>query len=151
MHWIHLTDECQLNNVIVRSQAKTQVIFKHNTSCSISDIAFKRLQKVNAPADIDFYFINLLAHRNISNRVTQLFHVDHESPQVLIIKDGECVYDKSHLNIRMADILEHASMKCEISNPFQSPHHPVAPTHLPTAQWTGQFLALMQQLSIPFS
>ena len=110
MHWIHLTDERQLNEIIQRSQGKAQVIFKHSNRCSISSVAFNRLKETNASADIDFYFLNLLANRNISNKITQLFHVHHESPQVLVIKDGECVFDESHLSIQMDDILEHVSM-----------------------------------------
>ncbi|MGZ3958239.1 MAG: monothiol bacilliredoxin BrxC family protein, partial [Flavisolibacter sp.] len=57
MHWIHLTDEEQLKQIITRSQNRPQVIFKHSTRCSISSVALQRLQKVDQPADIDFYFL----------------------------------------------------------------------------------------------
>jgi bacillithiol system protein YtxJ len=50
----------------------------------------------------------LIAHRNISNKITELFKVQHESPQVLLIKEGKCVYDESHLGISMDEIEEQA-------------------------------------------
>ncbi len=108
MHWIHLTDEEQLKQIISESQNRPQVIFKHSTRCSTSAVALQRLQKMDQPADIDFYFLDLLAHRSISNRIAEIFKVHHESPQVLVIKDGTCIYDESHLGISMPEIVESA-------------------------------------------
>jgi bacillithiol system protein YtxJ len=108
MHWIHLTDEEQLKQIITKSQERPQVIFKHSTRCSISAVALQRLQKVSQPMDIDFYFLDLLAYRSVSNRIVDVFHVPHESPQVLVVRDGECVFEESHLGISMHDIVEHA-------------------------------------------
>ena len=108
MHWIHLTDEEQLKQIISKSQIRPQVIFKHSTRCSISAVALQRLQKVDQPSDIDFYFLDLLAHRHLSNKIVDVFKVDHESPQVLVIKDRECVFEESHLGISMDDIVDHA-------------------------------------------
>ncbi|MFL5738971.1 MAG: bacillithiol system redox-active protein YtxJ [Flavisolibacter sp.] len=107
MHWIHLTDEEQLKQIISKSQLRPQVIFKHSTRCSISALALQRLQKVSQPLDIDFYFLDLLAYRNVSNRISESFHVQHESPQILLIRDGECVYEESHMGISMNEIVEH--------------------------------------------
>jgi bacillithiol system protein YtxJ len=109
MHWIHLTDEEQLKHIISKSQNRTQVIFKHSTRCSISSVALNRLQKTDQPSDMDFYFLDLLAYRSLSNKISEVFQVHHESPQVLVIKDGECVYDESHLSISMDDIVENAA------------------------------------------
>jgi bacillithiol system protein YtxJ len=107
MHWIHLTDEEQLKQILSKSQTRPQVIFKHSTRCSISSVALQRLQKVAQPSDIDFYFLDLIAYRNISNKVAQEFDVPHESPQVLVIRDGKCVYEESHMGISMNEILDH--------------------------------------------
>ncbi|HEY0355046.1 MAG TPA: bacillithiol system redox-active protein YtxJ [Flavisolibacter sp.] len=109
MHWIHLTDEEQIKQILAKSQARPQVIFKHSTRCSISAVALQRLQKVSQPSDIDFYFLDLLAYRDLSNRVAEVFKVPHESPQVLLIRDGSCVYEESHMGIRMSEILDHAA------------------------------------------
>ena len=110
MHWIHLTDEEQLKQIINKSQVRPQVIFKHSTRCSISSVALQRLQKVAQPADIDFYFLDLLAYRTLSNKIAEVFRVHHESPQVLLVKNGECVYEESHMGISMHEILEQAQV-----------------------------------------
>ena len=110
MHWIHLTDEDQIQNIIVRSQEKPQVIFKYSKRCYLSEVVFGRLQKDCCPEQIDFYFLDLLAYRNISNKVSETFGVDHQSPQILLIKDGECIFDESHSEISMEEILEHAQV-----------------------------------------
>lgn len=109
MQWIHLTDEEQLRQIITRSGVKPQVIFKHSTRCSISSVAYQRLQKAQQPDGLDFYYLDLLAHRPLSNKVAEVFEVHHESPQVLVIKNGKCVFDESHLGISMMDIVDSAS------------------------------------------
>lgn len=108
MHWIHLTDEEQLKQIVSKSQIRPQVIFKHSTRCSISAVALQRLQKTTQPSDIDFYFLDLLANRQLSNQVSVLFKVPHESPQVLVIRDGSCVYEESHMGISMNEIVTQA-------------------------------------------
>ena len=109
MEWIHLTDEEQLNNIIEKSQEKAQVIFKHSNRCSISSVALQRLQKANQPGGIDFYFLDLIKFRSVSNKIAELFKVRHESPQVLLIKDGKCIFNESHLGIDMHEIMDHAA------------------------------------------
>jgi bacillithiol system protein YtxJ len=108
MQWIHLTDEGQINDIIAKSHTKPQVIFKHSTRCSISAVAYRRLEKETAPGGVDFYYLDLLAHRPISNKIAEVFKVHHESPQVLLIKNGSCVFDESHLGISMMDIADHS-------------------------------------------
>jgi bacillithiol system protein YtxJ len=108
MHWIHLTDEEQLKQILNKSQVKPQVIFKHSTRCSISTVALQRLQKVSQPEDIDFYFLDLLSYRHLSNKIAEAFKVNHESPQILLIKDGDCIYEESHMGISMNEIVDHA-------------------------------------------
>ena len=110
MQWIHLTDEEQLRQLISKSASTPQVIFKHSTRCSISSVAFQRLQKAQQPGGIDFYYLDLLAHRPLSAKVSETFKVHHESPQILVIRDGQCIYDESHLAISMMDIVESAKV-----------------------------------------
>ncbi len=109
MQWIHLTQQEQIKQLVARSQDKPQVIFKHSTRCSISAVALSRLQKSEQSSDVDFYFLDLIAHRNLSNKVAEVFGVHHESPQVLVIRNGACVYDESHMGISMSEILEQAN------------------------------------------
>ena len=108
MNWNYLTDEGQLQEIIAQSQNKPQVIFKHSTRCSISAVALQRMQKAKQPDGLDFYFLDLLAHRPLSNKVAEVFGVHHESPQVLLIKDGKCIFDESHLGISMNNLVAEA-------------------------------------------
>ena len=108
MHWIHLTDEEQLKQILSKSQTRAQVIFKHSTRCSISSVALQRLQRMSQPSDIDFYFLDLLSYRGLSNKIADTFKVPHESPQVLLIRNGDCVYEESHMGISMHEIVEQA-------------------------------------------
>jgi bacillithiol system protein YtxJ len=107
MHWIHLTDEDQLQKIIIRSQEKLQVIFKYSNHCHLSEVVFHRLQKDCCPEQIDFYFLDLIAYGNISDKVSETFHVSHQSPQILLIRDGECIFDESHSEISLEEIMQH--------------------------------------------
>ena len=109
MNWIEITDELQLNEVKDLSNTKPQLIFKHSTRCSISSMAKSRLEKKTASGEIDFYYLDLIKHRNISQKIAEEFDVSHESPQVLLIKNGKCVYDESHSGITMDEITEQAA------------------------------------------
>ncbi len=106
MNWIDLKNEDQINEIIEKSKTKPQVIFKHSTRCSISAMAKGRLERSIAPGNADFYYLDLIAYRNISNKISSVFNVYHESPQILVIKNGECIYDESHGSITMDEIEE---------------------------------------------
>jgi bacillithiol system protein YtxJ len=104
MNWIEFTNEEELELIKSKSVLKTQVIFKHSTRCSISTMAKGRLERATAPDNIDFNYLDLIAHRNISNKIADDFKVEHASPQVLVIQNGQCVYDESHSGIAMEEI-----------------------------------------------
>ena len=108
MNWIELKDEEQLDIIKKLSTDKPQLIFKHSTRCAVSSMAKSRLERSETPAGIDFYLLDLIQHRNISNKIAEEFAVYHESPQALLIKNGECVFDESHSGISMEDIVEQA-------------------------------------------
>lgn len=99
-----MTSEDELKEIINLSYQQPQIIFKHSTRCSISAVALQRLQKARQPIGVRFNYLDLLAHRSLSNKVAEVFKVHHESPQVLLIKNGECVFNESHLGISMQDI-----------------------------------------------
>lgn len=106
MNWIPLNKEEQLEEIRERSAIVPQVIFKHSTRCGTSSMVLDRLERSKTPEKIDFYFLDLIRHRDISNKISEAFHVYHESPQILVIRNGECVYDESHMGIRMDELEE---------------------------------------------
>lgn len=99
MNWIDLNSEAQLDTLCEKSHEKPVVIFKHSTRCSISTMAKGRLDRAGSIEGADFYYLDLLAHRPLSNLIAERFSVYHESPQILVIRNGECTYDESHNGI----------------------------------------------------
>lgn len=106
--WIFLTTESQLEEITKKSFEKIQVVFKHSTRCSISSVSMNKFVKnYNVPKeDADLYYLDLLNYRSVSDEVGYKFQVMHQSPQVLVIKNGEAVYDASHYSIQTDKILE---------------------------------------------
>ncbi len=105
LEWKPLEKREQLLEIVARSASVPQLIFKHSTRCSISSMAKNRLERETPPADVDFYFLDLLRHREISNEIAEVFKVDHESPQVILIKNGESIFDVSHNGVSMASVV----------------------------------------------
>ena len=110
MNWIVLTEERQLEEIKEKSEQQPVVIFKHSTRCSISSMAKNRLEREKPQGDVLFFFLDLVRYRAISNKIAADFRVHHESPQVLLIKNGECTYEESHNGISMQDITEQANV-----------------------------------------
>ncbi|MBA2249780.1 MAG: bacillithiol system redox-active protein YtxJ [Chitinophagaceae bacterium] len=106
MTWIDLTNEQQLEDLKVKSKNTPQVIFKHSTRCSISTMAKNRLDRSAHFSEMDFNYLDLLKYRNLSSKIENDFKVRHESPQILLVKDGICIYDESHSGIDMGEIIE---------------------------------------------
>jgi len=105
MNWNPINSLDQLEQIKAASFNTPQVIFKHSTTCSISRMALDRFQRATAPEHVDFHYLDLLNHRPISNEIAIFFQVHHESPQVILIKNGECIYDESHYGIMMDELI----------------------------------------------
>lgn len=108
MNWISLEHERQIQEISENSNIRPQVIYKHSTRCGISSVVKSRLDRSKLPEDVDYYFLDIIHYRGISNKISETFQVYHESPQVLVIRNGECVYDESHMGITAQDIMAQA-------------------------------------------
>jgi bacillithiol system protein YtxJ len=106
MKWNKLTEESQLLEIKELSKQKLILIFKHSTRCSISSMALNRLErKWSLPEETIMPFIlDLIAFRNVSNRIVDFFEVSHQSPQVIVLKNGKSIYNASHMSISFDDI-----------------------------------------------
>lgn len=91
-----------------RSHEAPCLIFKHSNRCNISAIAKYRLEEDWSfeNGDLPAYYLDVIAHRTLAKQVAEIFQVQHESPQVLLISEGICIYDASHLDITVAEIKE---------------------------------------------
>lgn len=101
-----MESEEQLAEIQQRSFDHPVVIFKHSTRCPTSGMVKTRLERSVAPEGWEFYYLDLIRYRPVSNHIAEKFGVEHESPQVLLIRNGECVYDESHMAIRMEELTE---------------------------------------------
>ena len=93
-----------INEIDIKSNNKLQVIFKHSTTCSVSFFIKKSIlnEMVNFEgSEFDIYYLDLLAFRNISNAISSYYSVKHESPQILIIENGKCIYNASHSEVSL--------------------------------------------------
>ena len=100
INWNELTDLGQLNEIIAISNEKPVAIFKHSTRCSVSRMALKQFEnEFNCSDKVTPYFLDLIAHRDISNEIANRFGVTHQSPQLILIKEGKAVYNVSHSDI----------------------------------------------------
>ena len=90
MNWIPLNEVTQLDEIVTNSHKAPLIIFKHSIHCSVSSMAKNRL--------------DLIRHRDISNKIAETFQVRHQSPQVLVIDKGKCIYNESHSGIHFDEI-----------------------------------------------
>jgi monothiol bacilliredoxin len=104
--WIDLNALDQLNAIENKSMTRLQVIFKHSTRCGVSRMVIN--QFVDAynltEDDLDLYFLDLINYREVSNEVGYKFQVLHESPQLLLIKNGVVVAHASHSGVNEIDL-----------------------------------------------
>ena len=108
MNWIDLTTAAQIENLTTTSAKTPAIIFKHSNKCNTSHMA-----KYNLEADWDFeatevdtYLLDLFAQPKLAKLVADKFMVHHQSPQILLIRNGECTYDADHLDISVAELRE---------------------------------------------
>ena len=98
-NWICLNDDYSLQFAIEKSFEEKILIFKHSTRCSISSMALNRIEDIVKQKITNCYFLDLLKYRSISNKIEEELGVKHESPQILVIENGECTYHTSHNDI----------------------------------------------------
>lgn len=105
VNWVALTSLEQLNEIKALSNEKLVAIFKHSTRCSISRMALKQFEnEFNLQDKVTPYFLDLLEYRPISNEIADRFQVFHQSPQLILVKEGNAIYDVSHSDIQVDDL-----------------------------------------------
>lgn len=102
LNWINVNDENQLKELI--NSKATFVVFKHSTRCPISSMVKNRLER-EWQSETPVYYIDLLAHRALSNWIAAESGVIHESPQIILYKNGVAAYDAAHTAIDAKEIL----------------------------------------------
>jgi len=104
LKWNELTELQQLDTIVDESAETPVIIFKHSTRCPVSRMALKSFENEYSieEGSAKPYFLDLIAHRDVSNEIASRFNVTHQSPQVIVIKEGQDVYNTSHDDINAA-------------------------------------------------
>ena len=104
LKWNQLTASNQLDTIVENSKILTQVIFKHSTRCGISSSVLKRFEnQFDTSKEVELYFLDLISYRDISSEIATRFDVVHQSPQMLIVKNGVVETYASHYDILELD------------------------------------------------
>lgn len=108
IHWLPLESFETIEHIIKRSFEVPCLIYKHSTRCGICNISKYRLEddwdfEAN---ELEAYYLDVLLFRPVSLKVAETFQVHHESPQVLLIVNGECIYDAAQLDITLEELHE---------------------------------------------
>ncbi|WP_411343104.1 bacillithiol system redox-active protein YtxJ [Paenibacillus sp. WLX1005] len=99
----------QLNEALDHTAQKPLLVFKHSTRCPISAGAYQQFQSYlneQPSEDVDYSLIYVVENRDVSLAAADTLHVKHESPQVILIKDGAPVWDTSHSRITTSALRE---------------------------------------------
>jgi bacillithiol system protein YtxJ len=110
MSWQTLRSVADLDVVESASADRPQLLFKHSTRCSISSVARRRLegQSAQLAQAMDLHFLDLIAHRDVSNAIAERLGVAHESPQTILLYRGQVLLDQSHMGIDPAELITEA-------------------------------------------
>ena len=93
-------DHAALENLLTDSTTKPVIVFKHSNACSISARAYREMEKVEG--------VNILevqSARDVSQELANLTGIRHETPQVIILRDGKAVWNASHFDVKAADVM----------------------------------------------
>lgn len=105
--WKKIESEEDLTKAIEDSFQNKIAIFKHSTSCFISKTVLKNFEKEVESSDqpVHVYYLDLLAHRPVSNKIAADFEIRHESPQLIVIENGKSINNASHQDISLSQIV----------------------------------------------
>lgn len=104
--WTPLVSLEEINTIKEISKTQSVLIFKHATRCGISRMVIKQFESLfnEENKQLKVYYLDLLSFREISSKLSEDFQVIHESPQLLVIKNGISVYNSSHYEITKVNL-----------------------------------------------
>ena len=106
INWIPLTSLEQLESIKTASETEAILIFKHSTRCGISRMVIKQFENLftEETKNLKSYYLDLLNYRNISDEVGYSFQVMHQSPQLIVVRNGVAVAHSSHNDITQTNL-----------------------------------------------
>ncbi|ACT91618.1 bacillithiol system redox-active protein YtxJ [Dyadobacter fermentans] len=106
MNWITISSEAEVEDIF--QSTDYSIIYKHSPRCMTSLMAYRQLKsEVNAASDVQIpiYIVDVIQNRRESMAIANSFGVEHESPQILVVKGGQCIYDASHEDVSLRESL----------------------------------------------
>ena len=106
LSWTPLISIEEINNIKEISKTQSILIFKHSTRCGISRMVMKQFESLfnEENKHLKVYYLDLLNFREVSSKLSEVFQVIHQSPQLLVVKNGISVYDESHYEITKVNL-----------------------------------------------
>ncbi len=107
-NWNVLTEEEELQGVMEASHNRLQLVYKHSFTCGICHMTLENIEDSfdELEEQADMHFVDVKNARPVSNLLADKLDVRHESPQVIIIREGKAVWDESHHAIKGEEILK---------------------------------------------
>jgi monothiol bacilliredoxin len=100
--FVKIEDHAELENLITDSETKPVIVFKHSNACSISSRAYREMEKVDGQVNI----LEVQSAREVCRELANLTGVRHESPQVIVLRNGKAVWNASHFDIQIGAVIE---------------------------------------------
>ena len=100
--FFRIDDHAALENLLTDSKQKPVIVFKHSNACSISARASREMQKFDGQVNI----LEVQSAREVSRELANLTGVRHETPQVIVLRDGKAVWNASHFDVTAGDVAE---------------------------------------------
>ena len=106
LSWTPLVSVEEIDTIKEISKNQSVLIFKHSTRCGISRMVIKQFESLfnEENKQLKVYYLDLLNFREVSSKLSEVFQVIHQSPQLLVIKNGISVYDESHYEITKVNL-----------------------------------------------
>jgi bacillithiol system protein YtxJ len=98
--FIEIADVTSLDEFLANSNGSSSILFKHSNTCGVSARAYREMSSLSHPVGL----VTVQKARDVSNEIEKRWQVAHETPQVLIVRDGKVVWDASHFQVKAADI-----------------------------------------------
>lgn len=106
VQWKLTNTEQSLDLIDEQSKLKPQIVFKHSTRCGVSSMVLRRFERQSHEviSGMDFHMVDLISNRDISNAIAARYGITHQSPQLIIVKNGTAVYNVSHYDITTVEL-----------------------------------------------
>jgi bacillithiol system protein YtxJ len=97
-------DDAQAASLLARHPV--HIVFKHSPTCGVSAIARAEMHRyAQRPDTLPVEVVDVIGQRRLSKALAHRTEVRHESPQVLLVRDGTVVWHASHWQVTFENVV----------------------------------------------